>query len=110
MLPSKMTAAAFKVEVLAASSEAGLAATSGQNKNACRLVAATMVARGSVDLPYGATGVFADVLEELTGRRPTTQAMRWYISKVRTDAASLAEPFDFPPAWAEVLVCDASAA
>ncbi|MFT4147069.1 MAG: hypothetical protein QM644_21735, partial [Mobilitalea sp.] len=98
------------VEVLAASSGAGLAATSGQNKNACRLVAATMVARGSVDLPYGATAVFAEVLEELTGRRPTTQAMRWYISKVRTDAASLAEPLDFPPAWTEVLVCGESAA
>ena len=97
----------FKPQVQKAASLAAIGPECSEARNACRMVAATMFARGDTSLPYGSTGVFQDVLEEATGRRPTSQSMRWYIAKVRTEARVLADAFDFPPDWRELLVCAA---
>ncbi|NPD16121.1 hypothetical protein HOY34_13025 [Xinfangfangia sp. D13-10-4-6] len=85
--------------------KAGLGADFSDARNACRLVAATMAVQGTTDLPYGSTVVFQDALEAAIGRRPSSQSMRWYASKVRTDASAMAAAFDFPPEWRELLVC-----
>lgn len=103
--------AAFKSLVLEAAKEADINGSHTQKRNTVRLIAAIMFKLGNRVLPYGSQGLIADVLEELTGARPSSVVLRWYVMQVRDNAAGLAEGFGFPDEWMpQLLVRDKSAA